>query len=86
LQEFISDRAYDTNDSILISNLDYRKLSEECINLHNLIKKNLPKEYKYLIGTYEETETMIDKIIIENIYEQGLKDGIALTSYILNVS
>ncbi|WP_432665338.1 hypothetical protein R9X47_03565 [Wukongibacter baidiensis] len=86
LQEFIIDRACTTSDSILISNLDYRKLSEECINLHSLIEKHLPKDYKYLIGTYEETESMIYKIIIESIYEQGLKDGIALTNYILNVS
>lgn len=86
LQEFINDRAYNISDTIFFSNLDYMELTEKCNNLHNLIKKHLPEEHKHLIGTYEETENMINAIIIKNIYEQGFKDGIELINYVSRIS
>lgn len=86
LQEFINDRAYNISDTIFINDLEYRELIEKCDNLHNLIRKHLPDDHKYLIDAYEKTETLIERIIIENIYEQGFKDGIELTNYVLKVS
>jgi len=82
-KSFISDRAFETSYKILISNNKYKKLTKQCITLHNTIKNHLPEESKNLIDDYEKAESLIDGIILELMYEQGFKDGIEFSNYLL---
>jgi len=82
-KSFMSDRAFETSHKILINNHEYEKLTKQCITLHNVIKNHLTEDFKHLIDDYEKTENLINGIILELMYEQGFKDGIEFSNYLL---
>ena len=75
-KEFIKARSDEVSNFICRSNCRYQKLSNDIMNRINELLAKLPGGQKDLLYEYEEKKYEQIALMIELIYDQGLKDGI----------
>lgn len=75
-KEFIEDRSDEICNFICRSHDKYQELSQDTMNRINELLAKLPGGQKDLLYEYEEKKNEKIALMIELIYDQGVKDGI----------
>ena len=78
--EFIEARSDELSNFICRSNSRYQKLSHDTKNRINELLAKLHGGQKDLLYEYEEKKNEQIALMVELIYDQGLKDGIYIKS------
>jgi len=77
-RNFVSSRTEEIGRRIVSSNSEYRELSAKSIALHKSIRGCLPPDGRELLEEYEGVINLMRALACDEMYEQGLKDGMKL--------
>ncbi|MEC0207777.1 hypothetical protein ABEX47_11580 [Paenibacillus ehimensis] len=80
LQQFIGHRVNEITEYLMATNSTYKTLSSQCTQHFIQIQEYLPSDLQQTMLQYEETLLLLQAVIENHIYTQGLKDGMALRS------
>lgn len=80
LQQFIGHRVNEITEYLMATNSTYKTLSNQCTQHFIQIQEYLPSDLQQTMLQYEETLLLLQAVIENHIYTQGLKDGMDLRS------
>lgn len=83
LKDFIGRRTDEVSNWVSVNHADYRELSKGVRSSLAQLFENLPTAKHHLIFEYEEKTNQQMVIIGEQLYRQGLMDGLAFRNRLL---
>lgn len=82
LGEALRQRASEISNDLTTSNSEYGGLSRRIIGLEEKLATLLPDEGKNILDEYIDIILQRDALVLDNVYRQGLEDGIELVDYL----
>lgn len=82
IQEFIFDRLYKIQETILPTNREYREMGEDSAEIITRLFEVLPLEERQLLDEYDVSRNLRMNLEGELIYGLGLMDGVLLATWV----
>ena len=79
---FVEERVEEIRLCVSSTNKKYKEFCLEASKLKQDVLSNFPKDKKHILLDYENSQCICEGVIHESLYEQGLIDGIKISTAI----